>query len=309
MNMKKISNPSVEKNEISHRGNKILYSVTFLFLLFSLFRTGGKLKAQESPKENPNIVLINADDLGYGDLGCYGATKVQTPNIDRDRPTLASLLQEAGYATACVGKWHLGFGEDQPDWNGLLKPGPLELGFDYYFGLPMVNSGPPFVYVENHQVVGLNPDDPFVYGERSITREWPAKGGYNQIGGAKKAHALYMDQMIGTTFTDTAVNWMKSMHRRNEKKPFFLYLATSNIHHPFTPAPRFIYTSDCGRYGNFIHELDWIVGEVLSALKDMGVADNTLVIFTSDNGGMLNQGGQDAWRAGHRLNGKLLGFR
>ena len=303
----------------------------------------------------PNVVLINADDLGYGDLGCYGAVKVKTPHIDglarqgrlftdahtasavcspsryglltgryplrrhfwgpispRTRLsidpghlTLGRLMHEAGYVTACIGKWHLGFGSKEPDWNGELKPGPLELGFDSYFGVPQVNSGPPFVYVKDHRVVGWDPSDPFVYGKKSITQVWPAKSGYTQIGGAQAAHALYKDELIGTTLRERAMAWLQE----KKDRPFFLYLATTNIHHPFTPAPQFKGSSDCGRYGDFIHELDWIVGGVLAALDEIGATNNTLVIFTSDNGGMFNNGGQDAWQAGHRLNGKLLGFK
>ena len=308
--------------------------------------------AAEQP---PNVVLIFADDLGYGDLGCYGATKVQTPNIDRlaaegrrftdahsasavctpsryalltgeyphrknlskpvflktglvidtKQQTTASVMKDGGYATACIGKWHLGFGERAPNWNGDLKPGPLELGFDYYYGVPVVNSHPPFVYVENHAVVGLAADDPFVFGKKAKTREFFEKMGLSQIGGADAAHALYDDEAVGTTLAGKAVDWIKA----RGKTPFFLYLAPTNIHHPFTPAPRFKGTSKCGPYGDFIHELDWMVGEVMQTLEDQGVADNTLVIFTSDNGGMFNVGGQNAWAAGHRLNGELLGFK
>jgi len=225
--------------------------------------------------------------------------------IDTQRQTIGSVMKGAGYATACIGKWHLGFGESKPDWNGELKPGPLELGFDYYFGVPVVNSHPPFVYVENHEVVGLVADDPFVFGKSAKTREFQEKMGISQIGGAEAAHARYDDELVGTTLTGKAVDWIKA--RKDE--PFFLYLATTNIHHPFTPHPRFKGSSQCGRYGDFIHELDWIVGEIMKTLKEKGVADNTLLVFTSDNGGMLNLGGQDAWEAGHRLNGRLLGFK
>lgn len=305
----------------------------------------------------PNIILINADDLGYGDLSCYGATKVQTPNIDRlakegrsftdahaasavcspsrygmltgrypvrrnfwgptgmDQPlsidtenlTLASLLKESGYSSAVIGKWHLGLGDTKPDWNGELKPGPLEIGFDYFFGVPVVNCIPPYVYVENHRVLGWDPKDPFVYGEESVTEKWPAKGGYNNIGGAEKAHLLYRDEMVGTTLKEKSNEWIRK-HAKSGN-PFFLYLAPLHIHHPFTPAPQFKGTSQCGLYGDFIHELDWMVGEVVKAVEETGQTDNTLIIFTSDNGGMLNAGGQAAWKAGHRLNGDLLGFK
>ncbi|MEK6234451.1 MAG: sulfatase-like hydrolase/transferase, partial [Planctomycetales bacterium] len=283
--------------------------------------------------EPPNVVVIFADDLGYGDVGCYGAKKLKTPNIDRlakegrrftdahsasavctpsryalitgeypfrkrlskpvflktglvvdpDRTTVADVMKNAGYATAWVGKWHLGFGKLTPDCNGDLKPGPLEVGFDYYFGVPVVNSHPPFVFVENHRVVGLAAEDPFVYGKAAKTQAFPEKMGLTQIGGADAAHALYRDESVGTRLMEKSVEWIKA----NRDKPFFLYLATTNIHHPFTPAPRFRGTSQCGRYGDFVHELDWIVGQVTDALEQLGLADDTLVIFTSDNGGMI----------------------
>jgi arylsulfatase A len=320
------------------------------------FGAAGHLTTQSQGSEKPNIIIINADDLGYGDLSCYGATKLKTPNIDRlakkgrrftdahsasavcspsryglltgryplrknfwgpisprqsltidpTHLTLASLLKGAGYDTACIGKWHLGFGSKKPDWNGELKPGPLELGFDYYFGIPSVNSGPPFVYVENHHVLGADPADPFSYGKKSVTKPYPEKGGYAFIGGGKEAHQLYVDEMIGTTLKDKAVDWIKT---RKDSKPFFLYLATTNIHHPFTPAKQFVGTSDCGLYGDFVHELDWMVGEVLAALEETKMTDNTLVIFTSDNGGMLHLTGQKARKAGHAMNGALLGYK
>lgn len=314
-------------------------------------------RENRSQQKQPNVIIINADDLGYGDVGAYGATKVSTPNIDQlaqegrrftdahsasavcspsryalitgeypsrknywgpiflrhplmidtAQVTIGQVMKEAGYSTAAIGKWHLGFTNDRPvDWNKDLKPGPLELGFDYYFGVPVLNSHPPFVYVENHKVVGSDPDDPLVYGEKAATEDFPEKWNI-EIGGGKAAHALYKDRKVGTILKNKTIEWIKE--HKDDDNPFFLYFATTNIHHPFTPASQFIGTSEAGRYGDFIHELDWMVGEVLSTLDEEGLKENTLVIFTSDNGGMLNQGGQDAWKAGHRLNADLLGFK
>ena len=323
-------------------------------LVFTMFSV--LIQLQGFAQESPNVVLINVDDLGYGDIGCYGATMVKTPNMDRladegirftdfhsasavcspsryalitgtyparvdlygamflreplvvnpGQITIAKVMKEAGYETAAIGKWHLGFGNERPvDWNKPLKPGPLELGFDYYFGVPVLNSHPPFVFVENHHVVGYNPEDPFVYKEQSETRWFPEKFGLAEIGGAREAHFNYDDRKVGTTLMNKAIDYIKKPH----EKPFFLYLATTNIHHPFIPAPRFIGTSEAGRYGDFIHELDWMIGEVLKTLDEEGLTDNTLVILTSDNGGMLNQGGQHAYASGHHMNGNLLGFK
>ena len=333
--------------------------INCLVIYLTILAAALSCSQEAGQKGNPNIILINADDLGYGDLGCYGATKVKTPHIDglaqegrmfldahtasavcspsryglltgrypnrknfwgpipfdspliidEGTPTIASVLKHAGYHTACIGKWHLGFGNAINNWNEELKPGPMELGFDYYFGIPQVNSGPPFVFVENRHVVGYDPDDPFVLGQESATQRWPAKGGYKTIGGTQKAHEFYRDDELGTTFKDKAIAWMLKVKKAPKEEPFFLYLATSNIHHPFTPAPQFKGTSDCGIYGDFIHELDWMVGEILKALDELEEKENTLVIFTSDNGGMLNHGGQAAWKAGHKLNSDLLGFK
>ena len=338
-------------------------SLSIQLLTFLLLSTSLTI-AEDQP---PNVVLIFADDLGYGDLGCYGATKVQTPNIDRlaaegrrftdahsasavctpsryalltgqypvrasdgrgvwgpapitsslivdtEKTTIADIFKSAGYDTGVIGKWHLGFGKVKNDWKEPLRPGPLDLGFDYYFGMPVVNSAPPYVYVENDRVVGGDPDDPLVYvgrGAKGTTPLTPippeaAQRSPNAFKGAAKAHELFNDYQVGTMFAKKSVQWISE----RKDKPFFLYLATTNIHHPFTPAKRFQGTSQCGLYGDFIHELDWIVGEVMTCLEDNGVADNTLVIFTSDNGGMFNFGGQAAFKAGHRQNGDLLGFK
>jgi len=317
--------------------------------------------AAESP---PNVVLIFVDDLGYGDVGCYGATKVQTPNIDRlaregrrftdahsasavctpsryalltgeyplranggqgvwgplrttsgliidtNTLTIGKAFKNKGYATACLGKWHLGFKQGRNDWQVPLRPGPQDVGFDHYFGVPLVNSGSPYVYVEDDSIVGYDPTDPLVYGGKPVspTPTFPAEASTkspNRFAGALKAHQIYDDEKTGTLLTERAVEWIT----KNKENPFFLYFPTPNIHHPCTPAPRFKGTSECGPYGDFIHELDWMVGEILGCLEENGLSDDTLVIFTSDNGGMANLAGRNAIRAGHKINGDLLGFK
>lgn len=315
----------------------------------------------------PNVVLIFADDLGYGDLGCYGATKLKTPNIDKlaaegrrftdahsasavctpsrfglltgeypfrarggkglwgpapitspliiepDTLTIADLFKNSGYDTSAFGKWHLGFKQGKNDWQEPLRPGPEDLGFDYYFGMPVVNSAPPYVYVENGRIVGGDPDDPLVHVGRSGKKVTPitpippraAQRSPNQFSGAVEAHRLFNDYEIGTRLTEKATEWIES----REGKPFFLYFSTTNVHHPFTPAKRFQGSSESGVYGDFVHELDWMVGEVMKSLEKTGVADNTLVLFTSDNGGMFNLGGRVAAEKGHQINGDLLGSK
>lgn len=342
--------------DIVNRLSRLLIRAVVAFL--SVFA------ATRSLADQPNVVLVFVDDLGYGDLGCYGATKVQTPNIDRlakegrrftdahsasavctpsryalltgqyplmanggkgawgplpitsgliiDTKTLTIgwVFKNRGYATACLGKWHLGFKQGRNDWKVPLRPGPRDVGFDHYFGIPVVNSAPPYVYVEDDTIVGYDPSDPLVYGGKpaSPTPTFPTEASVkspNRFSGALKAHRIYDDEKTGTLLTEKAVKWIAD----NKKKPFFLYFSTPNIHHPFTPAPRFKGTSQCGLYGDFVHELDWMVGEILKCLEDNNLSDNTLVIFTSDNGGMLNLAGRNAVKAGHKMNGDLLGFK
>ena len=337
---------------------------TLMLLLFLAYSLVGVSEANAA-EQLPNVVLIFADDLGYGDLSCYGSTKTQTPNIDKlaaegrrftdahsasavctpsryglmtgeypsrknvwgpapitspllidtEKLTIADVFKNSGYSTAAFGKWHLGFGTGTNEWKEPFSPGPPDLGFDYYFGVPLVNSAPPYVFVENDHVVGRASDDPLVYlgrkpdGKASPITPLTAEHGNrvsNRFGGAIEAHKLYNDFTLGTTLAARSSQWIRE---QESDKPFFLYLSTTNIHHPFTPAPQFQGTSQCGLYGDFVHELDWIVGKVMKTLEEKGVADNTLVIFTSDNGGMFNHGGQDAFKSGHKQNGDLLGFK
>ncbi len=343
----------------------IKISLCFL-LLTGLICSCAQKQTQDEKQSLPNVILIYADDLGYGDLSCQGATKVQTPNIDKlaeegrrftdahtasavctpsryalltgeypiridswgplatlnklliDTTTLTvgKVFQNKGYQTACLGKWHLGFGTEENDWQVPLGPGPNEVGFNYYWGVPFVNSGSPFVYVENKTVVGYDSNDPLVYLGRnykgdlkpSPTPTFPkeaSKKSDNLFAGALEAHKIYDDEKTGTYLTEKATSWIT----QNKENPFFLYFATTNIHHPFTPAPRFKGTSQAGLYGDYIHELDWMVGELVKTLEENGLTENTMIIFTSDNGAMLNLGGRIAVEKGHKINGDLLGFK
>jgi len=158
----------------------------------------------------------------------------------------------------------------------------------------------------NERVVGWDPNDPLELNGSPVspTQLFPDKNP-NTFSGGLKAHELYKDDEIGITLAHKSVEWIKD----NKNQQFFLYLSTTHIHHPFSPHPKFQGTSDCGRDGDFVHELDWIIGQVMKVLEEEKISENTLIIFTSDNGGMLNVGGQEAWMEGHRMNGELLGFK
>lgn len=335
------------------------------------------LKLSAAPAAKPNIIVIYVDDLGYGDLSCFGATRVKTPNIDRlarqgirftdahatsatctpsrfslltgeyawrypntgiargdatalikpGRSTLPGLLQAAGYATGVVGKWHLGLGEGKPDWNGELKPGPLEIGFDYCFLMPATADRVPCVYVENHRVVGLDPKDPISVsfdgpiGNEPTGKANPEKlrlhpshghdqtivNGISRIGYMAGGHAArWVDEDLADTFARKGVAFIE----KHRDRPFFLYFATHDIHVPRTPHARFAGKTPMGARGDVIAQLDWTVGELLKSLDRLKLAENTIVILSSDNGPVVDDGYKDeavALLGDHRPSGPWRG--
>jgi arylsulfatase A-like enzyme len=225
--------------------------------------------------------------------------------------TLPALMKSAGYTTAVVGKWHLGLGDPTQDWNGEIKPGPLEVGFDQCFIIPATGDRTPCVFVENHRVFNLDLSDPITvdYKDCLPGHSNPVQG-IGRIGtmtGGKKA--LWQDDKIAETLTARAVKFIE----QNKSQPFFLYFATHDIHVPRVPAARFRGQSQAGVRGDAIQEFDWSVGEVLQALDRLKLSDNTLVIVTSDNGGVLDHGdtverdGDEKSNNGHAHNGALRG--
>jgi len=329
------------------------------------------VSAQKVKSKLPNVVYIYADDLGYGDLSCYGATKLHTPNVDRlaasgirftnghctsatctpsrfalmtgeypwrrkgtailpgdaaliiptDHATLPNMFKKAGYATGIVGKWHLGLGDAvAKNWNGDIKPGPNEVGFDYSFIFPATADRVPTVFLENHNVIALEKDDSIQvsyvkkvgndptgkeHPELLKLRSSPGQGhdgtivnGIGRIGfmsGGKMAR--WVDEEVSATFLAKAKDFMAN----NKQRPFFLYLALTEPHVPRMPATRFKGTSGLGLRGDVILQLDWTVGEIMKQLKALGADKNTIVIFTSDNGPVLDDGYQD--EAVAKLNG------
>jgi arylsulfatase A len=341
-----------------------LLSLCLLILVFALPGAFGATVSK------PNVLFILADDLGYGDLSCYGATKIRTPQIDKlakegrmftdthspcsvctpsrynlltgryawrtwvggstlwandpllieeDRFTLADLFKQQGYTTAIIGKWHLGFGTPGmegwddilgPDYNRELKPGPLELGFDYFWGFPHVGQLPHFI-IENHHVLGLSKDDPIRMtpdkrpGFELDYLHRPRSGLAAALGAEGGESAKYEHENLATMLTKRAVQWLDEAPRH---KPFFLYLAHRNIHGPMIPDPSYKGKSDIGARGDFLMEMDDSVGEVLEAIKRNGFLENTLVIFTSDNGGVYKyEPIEYVEDHGHQLNGPLRG--
>jgi arylsulfatase A-like enzyme len=345
-----------------------------LLLVAALLATSPAADTGEPP---PNVVLVYADDLGYGDVSAYGATRFQTPHIDGlaerglrftnahsaaatctpsryalltgeyawrrkgtgilpgdarliiapGRTTLASVMKRAGYRTGVVGKWHLGLGDGHIDWNGDIRPGPREIGFDESFLVPATGDRVPCVYVEDGRVRGLDPKDPIeVSYEHPVGDEptgkahpdllkmHPSAGhdqtivnGISRIGymsGGRSAR--WVDEDMADLLTVKA----RAFIERHRAEQFFLYFATHDIHVPRVPHSRFAGRSGLGPRGDVILQLDWATGAILETLDRLNLADRTLVIFTSDNGPVVDDGYRDEAReklGGHQPSGPLRG--
>ena len=324
---------------------------------------------QANAQQTPNVIILYTDDLGYGDLSCYGATKISTPHIDGlakngirftnghstsatctpsryalltgeypwrkkgtqilpgdaaliippGTQTLASVFKETGYATGLVGKWHLGLGNSvEKNWNGTIAPGPNEVGFDYSFIFPATADRVPTVFIENHQVVAADSSDPIqvnyahpigndptVLTHPQLVKMQSVDGhagtivnGIGRIG--------YMSGGIAARWTDeempiSFLQKAKSFIANHQKQPFFLLYAFTEPHVPRMPATIFKGKSGLGYRGDAIVQLDWAVGELVADLKRLALYENTIIIFSSDNGPVLNDGYADD--AVEKLNG------
>ena len=305
-------------------------------------------------QQTPNIVVILADDYGYGSANCYGADPrhVRTPHInqlakdgmrftDANTPasvctptryafltgryawrgrlkygvlsppegplliepgllTLPEYLKEHGYRTAQIGKWHLGY-TNLPNVEDLsaqpLEPGPRSLGFDYHFALPNQIDWLPKIYVENESIWGLRSKGKHPYG-KSFYKGQP----YHGYDAPQRVAKNVMQDLSGR-----ARNWIFEQAREYPEKPFFLYFAPVAVHHPISPSDQWRGSSGVGPYGDFIHDLDYSVGQIMDALSYSGVADNTVVVFSSDNGGDICPEEEDARALGFKCNGDLKG--
>ncbi len=338
-------------------------SISFLKLFGCFFILPVLCMAQPAKKTligKPNIIFIYADDLGYGDIGAYGATAIKTPNMDRltkggikftngyatsstctpsryglltgtypwrnkdakilpgtaplligtNQMTIPKMLKQSGYHTGIVGKWHLGLGDGDTDWNTHISPGPNEVGFDYSFIMAATQDRVPTVYIKNGYVKGLDPKDPILVdynknfdGEPTaidhpemLKMKWhhghnnSIVNGIPRIGFMKGGQAAkWNDETMADVFLEEAKQYIQN----NKQKPFFLYYALQQPHVPRTPSPRFVGATGLGPRGDVIAEADWCIGELLKTLEKEGLMGNTLIVLSSDNGPVLNDGYYD----------------
>jgi len=304
----------------------------------------------EDKKKLPHIVVILADDLGQGDLGCYNKdSKIPTRNLDQlakdgvrftdahspsgvctptryglltgryawrtrlksgvldgtdpylieeNRVTLPALLKKQGYATACVGKWHLGLGTVRPvDYSKALTPGPNTAGFDYYFGIPASLDMEPYVFVENDKLVE-QPTDGIAASKSQ------REGGDGFFRGGRIAPSFKHVDVL-PTLTRKSIAWLEKQNKEAPDKPVFLYLPLAAPHTPWLPTKDWVGKSKAGAYGDFTAMTDDAIGQVLAALKRLKMDDNTLVIVTSDNGAHWTP--EDIKKYGHLANNSVRG--
>ncbi|MFI3278282.1 MAG: arylsulfatase [Rikenellaceae bacterium] len=336
----------------------------------------GASEDKSAPKR-PNVIVILADDLGYGETGAYGCTALQTPNLDNlanngvrftdghstsatstpsryalftgsypwknkdakilpgdaplligvDQYTMPKMFREAGYTTAAIGKWHLGMGAGNPNWNETVKPGANEIGFDYSCLIAATNDRVPTVFVENGDVVGLDKNDPIevsynknfegeptaLTNPEMLKMHW-AHGhnnsivnGIPRIGFMKGGTAArWIDEDMAYYFVDKVTNFVDE----NKDKPFFLYYGLHQPHVPRTPHSDFVGKTTMGPRGDAIVEADWCVGQLIKKLEAEGLLENTLIFFSSDNGPVLNDGYKDGAQelvGDHKPAGNLRG--
>lgn len=330
------------------------------YILFFLLSIAGWGIISAQP-QSPNVIFIYADDLGYGDLSCYGATEIETPHIDQlakqglrftnghatsstctpsryalmtgqypwrregtailpgdaalivptDKTTLPLVFKRAGYETGIVGKWHLGLGvQVDKNWNDKVYPGPNQTGFDYSFIFPATADRVPTVFLENQSVIALDKTDPIEVnyahkiGNDPTGKEHPELlkmhsshghdqtivNGIGRIGYMSGGHtARWTDEELSLTFLAKAKEFIQQKH----KEPFFLYFSLTEPHVPRMPATLFKGKSKLGFRGDAILQLDWTVGEIMKQVQALGLEKSTIIVFSSDNGPVLDDGYQD----------------